>query len=206
MELAIFLKGLIAGLVVCAPVGPIGLLCVRRTLMDGRMAGLVSVLGASTADGLFCLIAGLGVTYIANLLMNEQTAFTLLGGIILIALGVKLFFTQPGQKTPDVSGKGLLDAYVSSFLLMLANPMLIFVFSAAFTALGVHGWKGDYLSTAILVAGVFLGSALWAPLLVAAVSLFRPQFGPRQQMILNRVSGVIIFGFGVAAGILSLIK
>jgi threonine/homoserine/homoserine lactone efflux protein len=169
-------------------------------------AGLVSVLGASTADGLFCLIAGLGVTYIANLLMNEQTAFTLLGGIILIALGFKLFFTQPGQKTPEVFGKGLLDAYVSSFLLMLANPMLIFVFSAAFTALGVHGWKGDYLSTAILVAGVFLGSALWAPILVMTVSLFKPQFGPGQQMILNRVSGVIIFGFGVAAGILSLIK
>lgn len=206
MELGIFLKGLIAGLVVCAPVGPIGLLCVRRTLMDGRMAGLVSVLGASTADGLFCLIAGLGVTYIANLLMNEQTAFTLLGGIILVALGFKLFFTEPGQKTPEVSEKGLLHAYVSSFLVMLANPMLIFVFSAAFTALGVHGWKGDYLSTAILVAGVFLGSALWAPLLVATVSLFRPQFGPRQQMLLNRVSGVIIFGFGVAAGILSLIK
>ena len=202
----IFIKGVIAGLVACAPVGPIGLLCVRRTLIYGRLAGLVSVLGASTADGLYCLIAGLGVTYIATLLKNEQTMFTLLGGSILVALGLKLFFTPPAQKTPEVSENGLLHAYVSSFIVMLANPMLIFVFSAAFTALGVHGWKADYLSTATLVAGVFIGSALWAPILVLAVSLFRPQFGPRQQMTLNRVSGLIILGFGVAAGVFILFK
>jgi threonine/homoserine/homoserine lactone efflux protein len=206
MGLGIFLKGLLAGLVMCAPVGPIGLLCVRRTLMDGRIVGLVSLLGASTADGIYCAIAGMGVTYIASFLRHGVIPLTLLGGLVLVALGLKLFFTRKEPKATVATTKGFVDAYVSGFLLMLANPMLILVFTALMTALGVHGWRSDYLSTAILVAGVFAGSALWAPILVLVVSLFRPQFGPHHVVILNRISGIIIVGFGIGAGLMGLMR
>lgn len=206
MAFSIFLKGLLAGLVMCAPVGPIGLLCVRRTLMDGRIAGFVSLLGASTADGIYCTVAGLGVTYIAQFLMREHTPLTMLGGIVLIALGLKLFLSRREPEARESATHGYLDAYVSSFLLMLANPMLILVFTALMTALGVHGWKSDYSATATLVAGVFTGSALWAPILVTVVSLFRPQFGTQRVVILNRISGIIIVGFGIGTGLIGLMR
>jgi threonine/homoserine/homoserine lactone efflux protein len=206
MGLSIFLKGLLAGLVLCVPMGPIGLLCVRRTLMDGRMAGLVSLLGASTADGIYCSIAGMGVTYVASSLRHKYIPITILGGLVLVALGLRLFFTRKEPEATQSTTKGFVDAYVSSFLLMLANPMLILFFTALMTALGVHGWRSDYLSTAILVAGVITGSALWAPILVTAVSLFRPQFGPHHVVILNRISGIIIVGFGIGAGLMGLMR
>jgi threonine/homoserine/homoserine lactone efflux protein len=204
MEWWVFFKGLAAGFVVCAPIGPVGLLCLRRSLVDGPLAGFVSLLGASTADALYCVIAGLGVAYIGNFLMNEQTLISLLGGIVLVALGFKIFFSHPEPRGNDVSAKGLLDAYASSFLLMLANPFLIVVFTALFTALGVHGSRGNYFSMAMAMAGVLTGSVLWAPILVVAVRLFRPYVGPEKVLFLNKISGAIIAAFGVAVGILGL--
>jgi threonine/homoserine/homoserine lactone efflux protein len=204
MEWFVFFEGLAAGFVVCAPVGPVGLLCLRRSLVDGPLAGFVSLLGASTADAFYCLIAGLGVAYIGNFLMSEQTLISLLGGVVLVALGIKIFFSHPEPRANEVSPRGLLDAYGSGFLLMLANPMLIVVFTALFTALGVHGWRGNYFSMSMALAGVITGSVVWAPILVVAVSLFRPSLGRRKVLMLNKLSGVIIAAFGVGAAILGL--
>lgn len=206
MELSIFMKGLIAGLVVCAPVGPIGLLCVRRTLVYGRMVGLVSLWGASTADGLYCFIAGFGVAYISNFLRNEQRLFTVLGGLVLMALGIRLFFSRPDSRAADSTTKGSMDAYVSGFLLMLANPLLILVFTAVLTSLEIHGLKEDCIPILTMVAGVLTGSALWAPILVMTVNYFGRRVGPAQIVVLNRVSGGIIFFFGVGAGLMALMK
>jgi threonine/homoserine/homoserine lactone efflux protein len=206
MEWFVFFKGLAAGFVVCAPLGPVGLLCLRRSILDGPLEGFVSFLGASTADALYCLIAGLGIAYIGNVLKSEHTLISLLSGAVLVALGLKIFFSQPLPRDGEVSPRGLLDAYASSFFLMLANPMLIVVFSALFTALGVHGWRGDYSTTATAVFGVLTGSFLWAPILVAAVRFFRPQVDGGKVRFLNRISGVAIAAFGVAAGILGLLE
>ncbi|MEW6667583.1 MAG: LysE family transporter [Thermodesulfobacteriota bacterium] len=202
MEWGVFFEGLAAGFVVCAPMGPVGLVCLRRCLIEGPLEGFVSLLGASTADALYCFIAGLGVAYIGNFLFNEQTLISLLGGAVLVALGFKLFFTRPKPKANDCPSMGLLDAYASSFLLMLANPMLIVVFTALFTALGVHGWRGNYF--AMSMAGVLAGSVLWAPIMVLAVRFFRPSMRPEKVLFLNKISGVIIAAFGVATGILGL--
>ena len=203
MEPSLFVKGLIVGLVMCAPVGPIGVLCVRRTLVEGLSTGFASVLGASTVDLLYCSIAGLGITYISSFLKYEEVGLRIIGGLILILIGTRIFLLRPNERGPKTKGQGLFGAYVSSFLLMLANPLPILLFSAAFTALGAHGWKGTYVSTAILITGVFLGSALWAPILVMLVSLLRPQFNTTQLHILNRISGAIIIGFGMVVGTLS---
>jgi len=178
--------------------GPIGLFCIRKTLLDGRLAGFSAVLGASTVDALYCAIAGLGISFISNFLTNEKTLIRLAGGLILIIVGIKFFFTKPADKTPETKGGGLLGSFFSAALLMLTNPLAIIVFSAAFTALGVHGWKWNYSLTAALVLGVFAGSALWAPLLITLLSLFRFQFNGSQLILINRVAGGILFGFGLA--------
>lgn len=197
-----FLKGLVAGLVLCAPMGPIGMLIIRRTFVSGRLAGLVSVLGASTADGLYCLVATLGVAYISEFLRNEQRLLTSLGGLVLISLGLRLFFSKPPTKPMNGVAMGLKDAFLSSFLLMLTNPMPILLFTTAFTALGIHG--GEYAARFILTAGVFTGSALWGPILVASVAILGRQVGPRHMIILNKISGLFITFFGVGAGLLAI--
>jgi threonine/homoserine/homoserine lactone efflux protein len=198
LETLVFIKGLIIGFVICAPMGPIGLFCIRKTLLDGRLAGFAAVLGASTVDALYCAIAGLGISFISNFLTNEKTLIRLAGGLILMIVGIKFFFAKPGDKPPETKGTGLLSSFFSAALLMLTNPLAIIVFSAAFTALGVHGWKWNYSLTAALVLGVFAGSALWAPLLITLLSLFRFQFNGSQLILINRVAGAILFGFGLA--------
>ena len=206
MENAIFIKGIVVGLAMCVPVGPIGLLCIRRALINGRLAGLVSLLGASTADGLYCAFAGLGITYISTFLHHEQIKIRLIGGLILIIIGLRIFFAKPAETTPQTRNGGLPAAFTSTFLLMLANPMPIILFSAAFTALGVHGWRGDYRSTAVLVAGVFCGSALWAPILVSLVGFFRSPFQEKHINVINRTSGIIMVGLGVVLCLMTVAK
>jgi threonine/homoserine/homoserine lactone efflux protein len=206
VELTFFIKGLILGFIICVPFGPIGLLCVMRTLTDGKMAGIASVLGASVIDAIYCAIAGLGVSYISNFLTNERTALRLAGGIILIALGIKIFFTHPTEKAPEAKGHGLLASFGSSFFLMLTNPLAILVFTATFSALGIGGWQYAYISTGMLVAGVFVGSALWAPIFVAGVSLFSPQLTLSQLQLANRIAGVTLFGFGAVVCLLALLQ
>jgi threonine/homoserine/homoserine lactone efflux protein len=199
VELTFFIKGLIAGFIICVPFGPIGFLCVMRTLTDGKVAGIASVLGASVMDAIYCAIAGLGVNYISNFVDNERMVLRLAGGVILIALGIKIFLTHPTEKTPEAKGHGLLASFGSSFFLMLTNPLAILVFSATFSALGIGGWQNAHISTGMLVAGVFAGSALWAPILVAAVATFSPQLTLAELRLANRISGVVLLGFGVVA-------
>jgi threonine/homoserine/homoserine lactone efflux protein len=204
LETVVFIKGLIIGFIICAPMGPIGLFCVRKTLIDGRLAGFASVLGASTVDALYCAIAGLGVTFISNLITNEQGLIRLAGGLILVAVGVRIFVAKPSEKPVSNRGHGVASDFVGAALLMFTNPLAIIVFSAAFTALGVHGWRGDYTLTAALVAGVLAGSALWAPILVTVVSLFRVRVNGGQLMLMSRISGAIIGGFGLAVWVITL--
>ncbi len=201
----IFFKGIIVGLFLCAPVGPIGIWCLRRTLTFGPTAGLLSFLGASTVDGVYGAIAGMGLTYISNFLSQKQTLIQLIGGMVLILLGIRVFFSRP-QETPNSNrAKGALGAFTSSFFLTLTNPMPILVFTAAFSALGVHGWKGAYISTGVLVAGVFAGSAAWGPVLVTALTLFQLRLTAREFLLINRVSGAIIMAFGLGLEILTLL-
>ncbi len=205
METAVLIKGLIIGFVICAPMGPIGLFCVRKTLIDGRLAGFASVLGASTVDALYCAIAGLGVTFISNFLTNEQDLIKLAGGLILVVVGIRFFLVKPSEKPLSNRGHGVTSDFVGAALLMFTNPLAIIVFSAAFTALGVHGWRGDYSLSLALVAGVFAGSALWAPILVTVVSLFRVRVNGNQLMLMSRISGAIIAGFGLAVWVITLL-
>ena len=195
----LLLKGILLGLAIAAPVGPIGVLCIRRTLVAGQVIGLLSGLGAATADGLYGCIAGFGLTFISQFLIDQAFWLQRVGGGFLCYLGLTTFGAQPEAKAATIKGTGLLSAYVSTLALTLTNPATILSFVAIFAGLGVAATKQNYLASSVLVLGVFLGSALWWLLLSWSVNLFRAKFNLQRMRWLNRGSGLIILTFGIVA-------
>ena len=190
------LQGAFFGFSIAAPVGPIGVLCIRRTLARGRRSGLASGLGAATADATYGGIAGFGITFLSGMLVSQQLLIRSLGGAFLIFLGVRTFLSVPNA-ADRATGGSLAGDYLSTFVLTLSNPLTIIAFAAIFTGLGVTG-GGDYTAAAFLVSGVFAGSALWWVILSGVVSAFRRAFDLARMRWVNRLSGVLIAGFGVA--------
>ena len=199
MDLPLLLRGLIIGFSIAAPVGPIGVLCIRRTLADGRVAGLISGLGAASADAVYGCVAGFGLTFVSNFLVSQQLWLSLIGGLFLCYLGIKTFLSKPSEQAVSVASRGLPGAYASTFLLTLTNPMTILSFAAIFAGLGLANASGEYASAGILVLGVFLGSAAWWLLLSGGVGLFREKFNTGAMRWVNRISGAVIAVFGVLA-------
>lgn len=199
MNPPLFLRGLIIGFSIAAPVGPIGVLCIRRTLADGRASGLVSGLGAATADAFYGCVAGFGLTFISGFLVGQKMWLSLFGGLFLLYLGLKTLFSKPAEKEASINQSGLLGSYFSTFLLTLTNPMTILSFAAIFAALGLANTNGSYASALVLVLGVFLGSAMWWLLLSGGVGLFRDKFNARGLLWVNRISGAMIAVFGIIA-------
>jgi len=192
-----FIKGVILGFSIAAPVGPIGVLCIRRTLGYGMLNGFLSGMGAATADGIYGCIAAFGVTGISAFLLGGQSFLRLLGGAFLVHLGYRTFRAVPSQGFKKDSGKGLLGAYASAFLLTMTNPMTIVSFAAVFSALGLGGTGGGKLSSVALVLGVFSGSMSWWFFLSGTVGLLRSRFEQGALKWVNRASGVVIAGFGL---------
>ncbi len=197
MDITLLFKGLIIGFSIAAPVGPIGVLCIRRTLSDGRVAGLLSGLGAATADAVYGSIAGFGLTVIAGFLIRQQNWLSMLGGCFLCYLGLKTWLAAPADQPGSVKNEGLMGAYASTFFLTLTNPATILSFTAIFAGLGLAKTAGSYTSALVLVAGVFAGSGLWWLMLSGGVSLFRTRFTPHRLRWVNRLSGIMITGFGL---------
>ena len=188
-------KGMIIGFAIAAPVGPIGVLCIRRTLAEGRASGFVSGLGAATADAIYGCIAALGLTF-ANFLVGGEAWLRLVGGAFLIFLGVRTFLARPAERTAPAGKERLLGAYSSTLFLTLTNPTTILSFAAIFAGLGAGSADGDVLP---LVLGVFLGSAFWWLVLSGVTSLFRARLSARGLRWVNRISGTVLATFGVLA-------
>jgi threonine/homoserine/homoserine lactone efflux protein len=199
MDLTFLLRGLVIGFSIAAPVGPIGVLCIRQTLARGRLAGLVSGLGAATADAIYGCVAGLGLTFISNILINRQLWLHLAGGLFLCYLGIKLFLEKPSNRAALASGDSIVRIYASTFFLTLTNPMTILSFVAIFAGLGLASTAGNIMSAGALILGVFAGSALWWLILSCGVDMLRDKFDLRGLQWVNRISGSIITGFGLFA-------
>lgn len=198
MDISFLVKGFIVGFIIAAPVGPIGMLCIQRTLTKGQLYGLMTGLGAATADAFYGSMAGFGITFIANFLVSHQLLLRIAGGIVLCYFGVRTFLSKTGEQRALSEGTGLFSAYLSTFLLTITNPMTIFSFAAAFARLGAGMQGEDFFSAAALTIGVFLGSAAWWYFLSGSTNLFRLKFKYSSLQLVNRISGVIITGFGVS--------
>jgi threonine/homoserine/homoserine lactone efflux protein len=199
MGIIFLLKGIIIGFSIAAPVGPIGVLCIRRTLSGGWASGLLSGLGAATADAIYGSIAGFGLTFVSKFLVSQQMWLRLAGGIFLCCLGTKTFLSKASEERGTTQGMGLLGDYASTFFLTVTNPLTIISFAAVFAGLGLGTSPGNYLSSLFLVSGVFFGSVFWWFLLSGGVGLFRARFSFAGLKWVNRFSGVIIAVFGLIA-------
>lgn len=200
MDIHFFLRGVIIGFAIAAPVGPIGVLCIRRTLAEGPASGLVSGLGAASADAIYGWIAAFGLTVVSTLLVDYQDWLRLGGGGFLLYLGLHTFFARPTPQVVSATGTGLIGAYTSTFFLTLTNPMTILSFGAIFAGLGLASATARYDTAVVLVLGVFVGSALWWLLLSGGFNLVRTKITLAQLAWVNRASGVIIAGFGLWYG------
>jgi len=197
--MGLLFKGIIIGFAIAAPVGPIGVLCIRRTLAEGRTSGFVSGLGAATADAIYGSVAALGLTFVANLLTSGEMWLRLVGGAFLVFLGVRTFLARPVERAASTGKNGLPGAYASTLFLTLTNPTTILSFAAIFAGLGAGSAGGDVPSAMLLVLGVFVGSAFWWLVLSGITGLFRARLSARGLRWVNRISGTVLATFGVLA-------
>lgn len=197
--LLFFVRGILLGFAIAVPVGPIGLLCIRRTLTYGQLTGLVSGLGAATADGLYGFVAAFGLTLISELMVEQALWLGIGGGLFLCYLGITTFRAEPAAQEASTKGYGLTGAYASTLALTLTNPATILSFIAIFAGLGIAEPGQNRVSAGLTVLGVFSGSALWWLLLSWGVNLFRTSLNPKRLGWLNKLAGVAIFAFGVVA-------
>jgi threonine/homoserine/homoserine lactone efflux protein len=201
------IKGLLLGLALAAPLGPIGVLCLNRTLVEGPRIGFICGLGAAVADTLYALAGTVALSAIAEWIIDDKTALRLLGGAFLVYLGARTFMRPTivlptPAKLPSRLPAGAHTAFMSTFLLTLANPVTLLGYAAMFAGLGVTPagmLKGLDSAAAALVSGVFLGSALWWLVLSHLSSPLRQYIGARTLTVINRLSGTVLTAFGLYA-------
>lgn len=200
MELSVFLRGLAIGFGIAAPVGPIGILCIRRTLTDGRAVGFAAGLGAATADALYGAVAAFGLTLVSSALVGQRAWLQAVGGVFLCYLGIRTWMAAPASTAKATRrGPGLVSAWATTFALTVTNPTTILSFAAIFAGLGLGGRTGSYGAASIMVLGVFLGSAFWWLLLSTGVGVFRRSITPARLRWVNRGAAAIIAAFGIGA-------
>ena len=199
MLLGFLLKGIVVGIVIALPAGPVGVLCIRRTIFHGRLAGFVSGLGAASADAMFGIIAGFGLTVVSDLLLGYQDLLRLGGAGFLLYIGIAAFAADPlkgtqSQRDPE----GLLADYATAFALTIANPITLLAFLAIFAGIGFSGPEATVGRAGILVLGVWLGSLLWWAALAFGAGMVRLSFDRDHLVWINRGSGAILVLSGVA--------
>ncbi|MEL6492589.1 MAG: LysE family transporter [Cyanobacteria bacterium J06621_3] len=192
----ILFEGLLIGFLVAAPVGVVGLLCINRTLLQGSLNGSISGLGAATAHGIYGGIAGFGLTFITNFLVEEQLYIRIGGGVFLYCLGVKTFMRKPDRKKLEINHRNLMNSYLSLFLVAITNPLTILSFVAIFAGLELGNNSTNYNSAVTFVFGVFLGSTAWWLILSSGIGLLRNKVNSQLLKLINQISGIIILSFG----------
>jgi len=198
MLLIFFLKGIAVGIVIAVPVGPVGVLCVRRTIFEGRLFGFLSGLGAATADTIFGIVAGFGLTVVSDVLLDYQTWLRAAGGLFLVYIGVNALRKRiVRSEAPEKNAENLLSAYLSTFALTITNPVTILAFLGIFAGVGFTGEEATLGRAAMLVAGVLAGSLIWWLGISLGAGLFRKSVGERHLIVLNRVSGGILTLSGI---------
>jgi threonine/homoserine/homoserine lactone efflux protein len=198
MAITLLIKGIIIGFAMAVPIGPMGIMCIRKTLTEGRWPGLVIGLGAATADMFYGSVAAFGLTIISDTLISHKFWIRLIGGVFLIAYGIKTYKAKAVNPKVHKPSHGLIGSYFYSVFLTLTNPLTIFSFLAVFAAFGL-GSGLNYFSASALVIGVLVGSFLWFFSLSSVVILFRNKLDMVGLQWVNRIAGLLIIICGVAA-------
>ena len=194
-----FIQGLIIGFAIAAPVGPIGVLGINRTLSYGLFVGLITGLGAAVADAVYGCVAGFGLVSVTDFLINQKTLIKILGGIFLIYLGIKTFFQAVPKNNQLDKAHSRWEDFTSTLVLTLTNPATILSFIGIYASLGIVELKTSYFEALVIVLGVFLGSLLWWCILSASVNAVRHKLSDGNLKWINRLSGVVLSVFGLFA-------
>lgn len=197
---------MIVGFVVCAPLGPVGILCLQRTMTAGRLPGFFSILGAAAVDAFYGAVAGFGLNLIAGTLAEGKCWFPLFGGMVLVVVGIRLGRASPISRISQDPVKNSVDAFLSTIALMLSNPLPILVISAALSAISGGTPRMGVFDVLLFASGVFLGSLLWFPLLVTASARVRPMLRPEHLRVINRLCGAVVFLCGLLLSLSPLIR
>ena len=197
MDLVLLAKGIIAGFVIAAPVGPVGILCAQRSLTRGFGIGVLAGTGAAVADTIFGALAAFGLTFIADFLLKNDMYLRIAGGVLLLGIGLHSLFKHIKVTRSPPTIAGVAGDALSTFILTITNPITILTFSPVFLAVGAVVSEGDLPAAWTLILGVFAGSMLWWILLCSLSSLFRRKLTENMLVIINRVSGGLIIFFGV---------
>jgi threonine/homoserine/homoserine lactone efflux protein len=194
MTIELVLKGLIFGFILAATVGPMWVLCLRRTLAFGVVVGLASGMGSAVADGFYGAVAAFGLTAISGFLLAHAFWIGLIGAVFLVYLGLRTLFAKTTVEEKEEAPMSLSAAFLSTLGLTLANPPTILAFAAIFASLGLAA-SADFGAAALVVAAVFFGSAVWWVILAFGAGKLRGRLGPRLFRAINIVSGLTILGF-----------
>lgn len=196
-----FFTGMVIGLIIAAPIGPIDLLCIHRTLLLGRRAGFVTGLGAAVADAIYGAFAAFGLLSFTAILVDYKTLFHAVGGLFLCGLGIRAFLVKANTEISDSTTTKVssLSGFFATFFLVLMSPVTILSFVGAFAALGVGVEEARFETALALTLGVFSGSALWWYVLSSFVAFFKHKFNMHNMLWINRLSGGVFIGFGIAA-------
>jgi len=199
MWLTLFLKGVFIGLLATIPLGPIGVICVQRTINKGKLSGFVSGLGAASADTIFATIAGFSLTFIISFIEQKQVAFQIIGGIVVVLLGTKIFYTNPIRQLRRHKRKknSLTEDFLSVLLFTITNPLAVFLFLALFAAFGVVSDQTKWFLSFVTIGGVFVGASGWWYIFTSLVDIFRNKFRLKQLWWINKISGFVIFLLGL---------
>ncbi len=197
--------GILIGLVVAAPIGPVNLICIRRTFAYGQLNGFISGLGAALGDGVFAVVTAFGLTAIARLIEGYSIPLKLAGGLMLLGFGLYIFNTDVTQwrdqeGSPDREGRSssLWHAILSTFALTLTNPATLFGFAALFAGFGsLARESATFLDAAVTVAGVIAGSTIWWFTLTSVVGIFHRHIDPDVMSNINHAFGIAVTAFGV---------
>ncbi len=194
----LLLKGILIGLLIAIPVGPVGILCVHRVIAKGRLAGLFSGIGAALADGLYGAVAAFGLTLISDFLIGWSFWIRLVGGLFIVFIGIRMYFTKPVINIEDSIPNTLGRDFLSTFIITITNPMTIMGFLAIFAGFNLINPQRGFLDASVLVFGVVAGSGLWWLSLVIIFGFFRSKFEFSYLGTVNKIVGILIVALGVA--------
>ena len=198
MDISFYIKGLIFGFSIAAPVGPIGILCIRRSLTNGWTAGLLTGLGAATADACYGFVAAFGLGGIAGLLVGQRAHIQLSGGLFLCWLGLRIGLSAANKKPAVATSGSAVRGYLSALFLTITNPMTLLSFTAVFAGMGLGNVANSHRAAVGLVTGVFSGSMAWWITLALVSSRFNSHLNATAMHWINRISGAVLFGIGLA--------
>ncbi len=196
MDISLFFKGFLVGLIISAPLGPVGVLCIQRTINDGRLSGIVSGIGAAVGDSIFAIIAAFGLTFISGLLTTNEFWIKVIGGLILLYFGLRVYIAKPRDCSENGNNVNHFGTFGSALLLTLSNPLVIISILAIFAVLGIVNPTANYGSTALLVLGVFSGAVCMYLLVCNFFFNHRVRIAKKGEFLLNKVTGLFILACG----------